>query len=400
MHRIRKSKKKELIWTALLGVCLAFLFSFLLGRASVMAKETVSTAGMSRMEEKAAMDARSAAEQVQLAESSRKKVIQDSIDNSLSAIESIYRLIEASVAESVSVMESLQESVAASKASSLAEYNSIQASIEESSRQAEAYLASYKESKIVASIEASKEAVRQSSIAESLAEAARQASIAESIAEAARQASIAESRAEAARQASIAESRAEAARQASRAEASRQAAANNPPSSSGGETVFIGDSRTSGFIVYGVWPASLVFYTYSQIGSAPQLAEQAAARYPAKIIFLNGIDDIISYGNSGAIRVYEEYIARFARLSPNTRIYVGNVLPVMRKAIDRYPQLGDLNGYNALLRDMCSRHGWTYLDGSAGFSESGAFSPESDGIHFTPTWTRQWFNNLRSQAGF
>jgi len=164
--------------------------------------------------------------------------------------------------------------------------------------------------------------------------------------------------------------------------------------------VIIGDSRSEGIAVYGAWPASLVFYTYSQINSAPQLATQAAARYPSKILFLNGIDDIISHGNAGAAQVYEAYIRSFASLSPGTRIYVGSVLPVQSKVFSRYPQLGDIAGYNALLRDMCARNGWSYLDGSAGFSESIAFSPDSDGIHFTPTWTRQWFGNLRAQAGF
>ncbi len=391
MAHIKRKKRKEIIWTALLGVFLTFFFSFLMGRASVQARETVNASALSRMEEKATADVRSAAERILRAESSRKKIIQDSIDLSISVEESISRSIEASAAESASVEESIQESikesVSASKASSLAEYYSIQASIAESIENSLAE-ESYISESMFAALESSREEVRRASIEASLAEVARQASIAESIAEASRQAA-----AEASRQAA-----AEASRRAA-AEASRQAE-NRPSQSSAGETVFIGDSRTSGFSVYGVWPASQVFYTYSQIGSAPQLADQAAARFPAKVVFLNGIDDIISYGNSGAIGVYENYILRFAGMSPNTKIYVGNVLPVMRKAIDRFPQLGDLNGYNALLRDMCARHGWTYLDGSAGFSEAAAFSPESDGIHFTPSWTRQWFNNLRSQAGF
>ena len=162
----------------------------------------------------------------------------------------------------------------------------------------------------------------------------------------------------------------------------------------------IGDSRTQGISYLSVWPLHLIFYTWNPIIQAPELAEKAAARFPAKAVFLNGIDDIISYGNDGAVRIYEDYIVRFSQMSPGTAIYVGSVLPILDHALARYPQLNNLEGYNVLLQQMCARHGWTYVDGSAGFPGQAAFYEGGDGIHFQPNWSRQWFNNLRQLVGF
>ena len=253
--------------------------------------------------------------------------------------------IDASVRESISVEESIAESISIEE--------SIELSIAES---------------VLASIEESEEAEKAAQ------EASRQAAIAASI--------------EAARRESLA------------------ARPTVPPVSfpvTGGLTLLFGDSRTSGFTAYGCYPDGQVLWSYDPITSAKNQENlaRAAALAPEKIVFLNGIDDLISYGLIGSRDRYEAAIRSFQSRSAHTQIFVGSVLPCRMDfyGAAKHPILAETESYNGLLIDMCNRNGWTYLDTSAGFSYA-AFGSNGDGIHFTPAWTRQWLQNIRSQAGF
>ena len=456
MEKEKKNSGKK--WGLWLVSLVAMLLVFLLGRGSSRAQGMVDYTLLSCLEEQGVERAASA---VFSAESSRRKVIEDQVAASLSREADLLEFradisrhaasLEQSIAESIesSLLQSIAESqylaeaeralraesvrreaLDASKAlaesSRLAEAESSrQAAGEAASRQAaaEASRQAAEEAARQAAEEASRQAAEEAS-RQAAAEASRQAAE-----EAARQAAEEASRQaaeEASRQAAAEASR-KAAEEASRqaaAEASRKASeeaakqtaapATAAPTTaapttaapttaqaiSGGETVLIGDSRTQGISYLSVWPLHLIFYTWNPIIQAPELAEKAAARFPAKAVFLNGIDDIISYGNDGAVRIYEDYIVRFSQMSPGTAIYVGSVLPILDHALARYPQLNNLAGYNELLQQMCARHGWTYVDGSAGFPGQAAFYEGGDGIHFQPNWSRQWFNNLRQLVGF
>lgn len=317
-----------------------------LGRASAPAGAAVNETLLDALETDEHRDVSVVAEKVYLAESSRQQVIQDSIDASVAESVSVRESIEASVAESRSVEESIEESV--------------RESVEES---------------LLASLE---ESEAESRLAE---ERARQASI----------------------QAAAAASRAEEERRLQE-EAARWAA-EHPGQVSGGLTLLFGDSRTSGFSAYHVWPDSQVLWDYNQITSAKNQSNlaRAAMMVPEKIVFLNGVDDLISFGLTGARDQYENAIRSFASRSPGTKIFVGSVLPCRmdRPGAAKYPVLAQTENYNALLMDMCARNGWTYVNSAAGFAYDFAFgSTGGDGIHFTVGWTQQWLNNLRAQAGF
>ena len=343
----------------------------------------------SRLEEQ---DVRQAAMAVFEAESSRKKVIQDSIDYSLFVEASLEASLEESVAESIAhvlYMASLRASAEMAERLALAEAAASEV-LEEASRKA------LRESIAESSRLAAEEESRYQAWLE---ESSRQA-----VAEASRRAAEEASR----RAAWLAESSRQAAAEASRravAEASRQAASkttaapvSNPPAATGGETVLIGDSRTSGLIYAGCYPKSLVFFTYNPINQEPGLATQAAARYPAKVVFLNGVDDVLVYGSQTAAQNYEAYIRNFQSMSPATAIYVSNVLPVINQPPGS--RLQGIPDFNVRVQEMCARNGWHYIDTSAGYSADIAFKENGDGIHFTDSFTRHWFNNIRALAGF
>ncbi len=331
------------VWI-LISVASVVLVAFLAGKNPSSAKQMVNSALKEALEQDETRAVSEVASIVQSAESSRQKVIDDSI--------------AVSVSESVSEQESIAESL------------SVEASVAES---------------IAASIEASVEA-----------------SVAESVA-----ASVGEEEARKARSAAQ-----EAARRAEAARLAFIAAQTTDASGTTGLTYLYGDSRTKAFPVLGLYDANLVYYTTNQIGATDEFAaaQRAASLYPAKIVFLNGIDDLCVRTPANARNEYERMILMFHELSPATRIYVHSVLPVQewRMQDNVNPGLRGIPEFNALLVDMCARHGWTFIDCSQGVSFAtdspdqgfifGATKP--DGIHFTPQFTYLWFGNIRRTVGF
>ncbi len=334
--------KGKRILFGLIGALLILALTAVIGRSAETQAAAVDETLLLAVENAARQDPADAALRIFAAESSREKVIRDSIAASLSLEQSI---LESKEEEKRLLHESIL---------------------------AEAVAKALRESSIAASIEASRveESVRQS-LEESLAESRRAAEAA--------------SRAAASR----------AAAEASKAAASKAAAeAAKPPK---GSVILFGDSRTQGFLNF--WPARQVIYTYDPISAHPELITKAASAYPSKIVFLNGIDDVLVYSADGAIGYYEAAITRFAKLSPKSRIYVHSVLPVKAEVAKKYANLKQIDYYNQLLKKMCSRHGWTYIDCRAGFSDA-AYWPGGDGIHFNNTWTSNWLRQIRKAAGF
>ena len=75
------------------------------------------------------------------------------------------------------------------------------------------------------------------------------------------------------------------------------------------------------------------------------------------------------------------------------------MLPVRADVSATYVRLKGIDRYNQLLQQMCAKHGWTYIDCRAGFSDA-AYWPGGDGIHFNNTWTSNWLGQIRKAAGF
>ena len=341
----RKMKGKRILY-GLVGALLILALSAVVGRGARTQAAAVDETLLLAVENAARQDPAAAASRVFAAESSRSKAIRDSIEASIS--------LEQSVAESKAeanrlLLESIRAAGEAreSRAASIAESRSIEVSVEESVRQ---------------------------SLEESAAESRRAAEAA--------------SRAAASRAAAEAAARAAAASRAA-AEAAAQPAK--------GSVILFGDSRTQGFMNF--WPTRQVIFTYDPISAHPELITKAASAYPNKIVFLNGIDDVLVYSADGAIGSYEAAITRFAKLSPNSKIYVHSVLPVRADVSAKYARLRGIDRYNQLLQQMCARHGWTYIDCRAGFSDA-AYWPGGDGIHFNNTWTANWLGQIRKAAGF
>ena len=315
---------------------------------------------------------------------------------------------EESARNKASVEESYRQrasSVAASlkQASLEEESHAAQLAWEEESRKAES-------AAIARSAAASRAAAAQS-IAEADASLAEEEWMrASSIAEAERLAE--ESRAAASREAAEAASRAEAERIAAESRAAESRAAESraaesraaettaaqPPVSTG-LVVFIGDSRTSGFIGAGLMPASRCFVYGDSVDFWYDNVRAAAALQPSKVVFFGGQNDLGCFSGNTSVFIseYTNLIRYFRSLSPGTQIYCNLIFPCTDAAVAEMPGREKRNEYNAGIAQMCAENGWTCIDTTAGFNSS-YFT--GDGIHFSMSWYPTWWSNLRNSVGF
>ena len=234
---------------------------------------------------------------------------------------------------------------------------------------------------------------------ESEAESARASSVQASIEESSRARAAEESR-------KAAEASRRAAEEAAKAAASRAAAGTKAASggSSGGssaatgQVVFVGDSRTAGFIGAGLMPASRCIVYPGACYAWYDNVKKAAALKPSKVVFFGGMNDLgVYYGNDQVFyERYSELIKYFRSLSPGSKIYVNKIIPATQAAINQYPGRAKVNEFNARIQQVCNESGWICIDTSAGFKSE---YYTGDGVHFNAPWYPIWFKNLREKVG-
>ena len=195
---------------------------------------------------------------------------------------------------------------------------------------------------------------------------------------------------------------AEAAAASSRAAAAATSAttpAKTAPAAASGQVVFVGDSRTSGFIGSGYMPASRCLVYGGAVYAWYDNVRSAASLSPRKIVFFGGQNDLGVYaGNAKAfIAEYVKLIRYYISLYPNSVIYCNLIFPSTPAAIAQIPGREKRNEYNTAIRQMCAENGWNCIDTSAGFQDS--YFTE-DGIHFQFSWYAIWWQNLKNQVGF
>lgn len=165
------------------------------------------------------------------------------------------------------------------------------------------------------------------------------------------------------------------------------------------QIVFLGDSRTSGFIGAGIMPASRCFVYGDSVDFWYDNARAAAALQPSKAVFFGGQNDLGCFAGNTSVFIseYTRLIRYFLSLSPGSQIYCNLIFPCTEAAVAEIPGREKRNEYNAAIAQMCAENGWICIDTTAGFNSS-YFT--SDGIHFFMNWYPIWWQNLRSSVGF
>jgi len=121
-----------------------------------------------------------------------------------------------------------------------------------------------------------------------------------------------------------------------------------------------------------------------------------------KVFIMLGMNDFMLYGFDGTIESAESLIGEIISKSPDAKIYVQSVTPIIASKESGSKTNANVRKLNTMLRQMCDEHGWTYLDvASVMVDSNGALKPsycgdpDTMGIHFTDAACKAWVEYLK-----
>ena len=164
------------------------------------------------------------------------------------------------------------------------------------------------------------------------------------------------------------------------------------------DAVFIGDSRTEGFMIYE--DVNATSYTHkglmvdtiftspviTQDGEKITVMEALKNTSFNKVYIMLGINETGWQSSYFFIQKYGEIIDEIKNINPDAIIYVESILPVSEKVSmnHSYIKKAKIDEYNDLIKEMVKEKGVYYLDISSAVANEAGYLPEdaaTDGIH-------------------
>ena len=99
-------------------------------------------------------------------------------------------------------------------------------------------------------------------------------------------------------------------------------------------------------------------------------------------------------GDPGYDVVYEEQIKKLLTVDPGAHVYVNSIIPATPAALQKSPRWDKVDAFNAKIKAMCDRNGWTYIDNDALAQGGQANIYQEDGVHFLQQFYSQWAENM------
>lgn len=167
------------------------------------------------------------------------------------------------------------------------------------------------------------------------------------------------------------------------------------------DTLFIGDSITTGFSGYGyiseanvaakvgLNPSSALTKEIQMAdGSSRTVAAQAAAAQPSKVYIMLGSNGIQWLTNRSMLDSVSELASEITSSDPNCSVFLLSIPPVTEKYNTETEGdiMSRINDYNNELKNIAASAGCTYVDITTPLEDSSGYFDESlaesDGIHF------------------
>ena len=184
------------------------------------------------------------------------------------------------------------------------------------------------------------------------------------------------------------------------------------------DALFIGDSRTQGFILYsglsnttsyadrGLSVDKVFTDTVISENGGDYTVADALAHHQGefnKVYLMFGINELgWSYPQIFQDR-YREVVATVRESQPEAIIYVQSILPVSREkstGSDIY-NMERVNLFNGLLKELAAEEEVCYLDVSSGVADEEGYLPDdasTDGVHLNKTYCVKWLDYLKTHA--
>ena len=179
------------------------------------------------------------------------------------------------------------------------------------------------------------------------------------------------------------------------------------------DAVFIGDSRTEGFMIYE--DVNATSYTHkglmvdtiftspviTQDGEKITVMEALKNTSFNKVYIMLGINETGWQSSYFFIQKYGEIIDEIKKINPDAVIYVESILPVSEKVSmnHSYIKKAKIDEYNNLIKEMVKEKGVYYLDVSSAVANEAGYLPEdaaTDGIHLNKKYCYKWLQYLKT----
>lgn len=183
------------------------------------------------------------------------------------------------------------------------------------------------------------------------------------------------------------------------------------------DAVFIGDSRTEGFILNNGLTSKITSYTHKGLtvdtiftdkvinmnGKKLTIIEALKETSFSKIYIMLGINETGWIYSDMFINKYAKIIDEIKRINPKCTIYVESIIPVTEKVSNehRYIKNSKIEEYNSLIKQMAKEKNICYLDiQDSVINQSGALPEDaaSDGIHLNRKYCEKWFEYLKNHT--
>lgn len=183
------------------------------------------------------------------------------------------------------------------------------------------------------------------------------------------------------------------------------------------DALFIGDSRTEGFMLYsnlnnihaycskGLSISRIYTDTIVNMEDGRTLTVMEALQEQEfkKIYIMFGVNEL-GWPYDDVFRdQYSKLLRDVRQLQPDAVIYVENIIPISasRSATDPIYNNDNVNRFNDMIKAVCEEQDVVYLDVASALADENGALPEnasSDGIHCNIEYCNIWMNYLRNNT--
>lgn len=183
------------------------------------------------------------------------------------------------------------------------------------------------------------------------------------------------------------------------------------------DAIFIGDSRTEGFILNNGLTSKTISYAHKGLtvdtiftdkvinmnGKKITIIEALNKTKFSKVYIMLGINETGWKYKDMFINKYAKIIDEIRKINPKCTIYVESIIPVTEKVSNehKYIKNAKIEEYNSLIKKMAKEKDIYYLNIQDSIINQNGILPEdaaTDGIHLNRKYCEKWLEYLKNHA--
>lgn len=141
---------------------------------------------------------------------------------------------------------------------------------------------------------------------------------------------------------------------------------------------------------------------HPKINGQKVLIQDGVEQLNAKKVYIQlGMNDIDLYGVDDSITTMDELAQEILKKSPDAKIYIQSVTPMVTNAEGKNLNNSNINIYNEKLLELCGQKGYYYIDVASVMKDSDGSlimeycsDPDGQGIHLTDAGCKAWVDYL------